>query len=77
MLIQTKDEVDEKKLMSVSLASNISEDFNEIIIGEEIKIKRNGENFILQTLNNDYDIIDFRKGDIKEIVLFKGEIINN
>ena len=90
VLIQTKDEVDEKKLMSVSLASNISEDFNEIIIGEEIKIKRNGENFILQTLNNnyllfvnyeklnnDYDIIDFRKGDIKEIVLFKGEIINN
>ena len=90
VLIQTKDEVDEKKLMSVSLASNISEDFNEIVIGEEIKIKRNGENFILQTLNNnyllfvnyeklnnDYDIIDFRKGDIKEIVLFKGEIINN
>ncbi|MDU4883607.1 ComEC/Rec2 family competence protein [uncultured Clostridium sp.] len=90
VLIQTKDEVDEKKLMLVSLASNISEDFNEIIIGEEIKIKRNGENFILQTLNNnyllfvnyeklnnDYDIIDFRKGDIKEIVLFKGEIINN
>lgn len=90
VLIQTKDEVDEKKLMSVSLASNISEDFNEITIGEEIKIKRNGENFILQTLNNnyllfvnyeklnnDYDIIDFRKGDIKEILLFKGEIINN
>ncbi|MDU4980408.1 MAG: hypothetical protein E6X14_13305 [Clostridium celatum] len=90
MLIQTKDEVDEKKLMSVSLASNVSEDFNEITIGEEIKIKRNGENFVLQTinnnyllfvnyekLNNDYDIIDFRKGDIKEIVLFKGEIINN
>ena len=90
VLIQTKDEVDEKKLMSVSLASNISDDFNEITIGEEIKVKRNGENFILQTLNNnyllfvnyeklnnDYDIIDFRKGDIKEIVLFKGEIINN
>ena len=67
--------------MSVSLASNISEDFNEITIGQEIKVKRNGENFILQTLNNnyllfvnyeklnnDYDIIDFRKGDIKEIV---------
>ncbi|WP_297713532.1 ComEC/Rec2 family competence protein [Clostridium sp.] len=90
VLIQTKDEVDEKKLMSVSLASNISNDFNEITIGEEIKVKRNGKNFVLQTLNNnyllfvnyeklnnDYDIIDFRKGDIKEILLFKGEIINN
>ena len=90
VLIQTKDEVDKKKLMSVSLASNISEDFNEIIIGEEIKIKRYGENYILQTinnkyllfvnyekLNNEYDIINFRKGDIKEIVVFNGEIINN
>ena len=90
VLIQTKDEIDEKKLMSVSLASNISDDFNEITIREEIKVKRYGENYILQTinnkyllfvnyedLNNDYDIIDFRKGDIKEIVLFKDDIINN
>ena len=90
MLIQTKDEVDENKLMAVSLSSNISEDFNEIIIEKEIKIKRYGENYILQTvnneyllfvnyenLNNDYDIIDFRKGDIKEIVIFENEIINN
>ncbi len=90
VLIQTKDEIDEEKLMAVSLASNISEDFNEITIGEEIKVKRYGENYILQTinnkyllfvnyenLNNEYDIIDFRKGDIKEIVVFNGEIINN
>ena len=76
--------------MAVSLSSNISEDFNEIIIEKEIKIKRYGENYILQTvnneyllfvnyenLNNDYDIIDFRKGDIKEIVIFENEIINN
>ena len=90
VIIQTKDEIDEKKLMSVSLASNISDDFNEITIREEIKVKRYGENYILQTvnneyllfvnyenLNNDYDIIDFRKGDIKEIVIFENEIINN
>ena len=90
VLIQTKDEIDEEKLMAVSLASNIYEDFNEITIGEEIKVKRYGENYILQTinnkyllfvnyenLNNEYDIIDFRKGDIKEIVVFNGEIINN
>ena len=90
VLIQTKDEVDENKLMAVSLSSNISEDFNEIIIEKEIKIKRYGENYILTTdkneyllfvnyekNNNDYDIIDFRKGDIKEIVIFENEIINN
>ena len=88
VLIQTKDEVDEKKLMSVSLASNISEDFNEITIGQEIKVKRNGENFILQTLNNnyllfvnyeklnnDYDIIDFRKGDIEEIIILNDKFL--
>ena len=61
-----------------------------LLLENKLKIKRNGENFVLQTINNnyllfvnyeklniDYDIIDFRKGDIKEIVLFKGEIINN
>lgn len=90
LLIQTKDEVDENKLMAVSLARNIYEDFNEIIIGKEIKVKKYGENYILQTLNNEYllfvnyedlnneyDIIDFRKGDIKEVLLFDDEIIND
>ena len=90
VLIQTKDEIDEEKLMAVSLASNIYEDFNEITIGEEIKVKRYGENYILQTinnkyllfvnyenLNNEYDIIDFRKGDIKEVMFFNDKIINN
>lgn len=90
LLIQTKDEVDENKLMAVSLARNIYEDFNEIIIGKEIKVKKYGENYILQTLNNEYllfvnyedlnneyDIIDFRKGDVKEVLLFDDRIINN
>ena len=90
LLIQTRDEVDENKLMAVSLARNIYEDFNEIIIGKEIKVKKYGENYILQTLNNEYllfvnyedlnneyDIIDFRKGDIKEVLLFDDEIIND
>lgn len=90
LLIQTKDEVDENKLMAVSLAKNIYEDFNEVIIGEEIKVKKYGENYILQTLNNEYllfvnyedldneyDIINFRKGDIKEVLIFDDEIIND
>lgn len=90
VLIQTKDEVDKEKLAMISLSDYIYEEIDEINIEKEIKIKRYGENYILQTvnneyllfvnyenLNNDYDIIDFRKGDIKEIVIFENEIINN
>ena len=90
VLIQTKDEVDNKKLMSISLANNIYEDFNEVNIKGKIKIKKYGENYILHTknnkyllfvnyekLNNEYDIIDFRKGDIKEVMFFNDKIINN
>ena len=90
VLIQTKDEIDEEKLMAVSLANNIYEDFNEVNIKGKIKIKKYGENYILHTknnkyllfvnyenLNNEYDIIDFRKGDIKEVMFFNDKIINN
>ena len=90
VLIQTKDEVDKEKLAMISLSDYIYEEIDEINIGKIVKLKKYGENYILQTvnneyllfvnyenLNNDYDIIDFRKGDIKEIVIFENEIINN
>ena len=61
----------------------------EINIGAEVKLKKEGQNYILQTANNqyllfvnyekidnEYDIIDFRKGDIKEIIVFNDNIIN-
>lgn len=90
VLIQTKDEVDKEKLAMISLSDYIYEEIDEINIGKIVKLKKYGENYILQTvnneyllfvnyesLNNEYDIIDFRKGDIKEIVIFENEIINN
>ena len=90
VIIQTKDEVDKEKLAMISLSDYIYEEIDEINIGKIVKLKKYGENYILQTvnneyllfvnyenLNNDYDIIDFRKGDIKEIVIFENEIINN
>ena len=90
VIIQTKDEVDKEKLAMISLSDYIYEEIDEINIGKIVKLKKYGENYILQTvnneyllfvnyesLNNEYDIIDFRKGDIKEIVIFENEIINN
>lgn len=90
VLIKTSDIIDEEKVMAISLADNIAEEVNEINIGKKVKLKKYGENYILKTvnneyllfvnyenLNNEYDIIDFRKGDIREIVVFDDEIINN
>lgn len=90
VLIQTKDEVDKEKLAIISLSDYIYEEIDEINIGKIVKLKKYGENYILQTVNSEYllfvnyeslnnenDIIDFRKGDLKEIKVFNDEIIIN
>ena len=72
------------------LSDKIIENVTEVTIGENIKLKECGENFILQTKNSqyllfvnyeksdyEYDIIDFRKGDIREVTVFNNTIINN
>ena len=66
------------------------ERLDKIKIDNKITLTKKGENYILTTdkneyllfvnyekNNNDYDIIDFRKGDINEITLFNDEVINN
>lgn len=90
VLIQTKESIDKEKLIAISLTNKIIEQFYEVNIGEKIKLKKSGENYILQTGRNEYllfvnyektsseyDIIDFRKGDIKEIILFNEKVIND
>lgn len=90
VLIQTKNLIDKEKLMAISLTNKIIDELHEIDIGRGIKLKKYGENYILQTVSNEYllfvnyekmssqyDIIDFRKGDIKEIMLFNDKVINN
>ena len=90
VIIKTKDIVDEEKLMAITLSDKIIENVTEVTIGENIKLKECGENFILQTKNSqyllfvnyeksdyEYDIIDFRKGDIREVTVFNNTIINN
>ena len=90
VIIKTEDIVDEEKLMAITLSDKIIENVTEVTIGENIKLKECGENFILQTKNSqyllfvnyeksdyEYDIIDFRNGDIREVTVFNNTIINN
>lgn len=89
LAIQTKNIVDKEKIKNITLSNKIIDELYEISIGEEIKLKKEGENYILKTNNKEYllfvnyeevdkvyDIIDFRKGDIKEITVFNNNIIN-
>ncbi|MCI9071159.1 MAG: hypothetical protein HFJ14_10980, partial [Clostridium sp.] len=81
--------VDKEKIKSITLSNKLIDELYEINIGGEIKLKKEGKNYILKTNNKEYllfvnyeevdggyDIIDFRKGDIKEITVFKDNIIN-
>lgn len=88
LAIQTKNIVDKEKIKSITLSNKLIDELYEINIGGEIKLKKEGKNYILKTNNKEYllfvnyeevdggyDIIDFRKGDIKEITVFKDNII--
>lgn len=89
VIIQTKDVIDKEKIMGTTLSNKLMDEVYEINIGAEVKLKKAGPNYILQTANNEYllfvnyekiddeyDIIDFRKGDIKEVTVFNDNIIN-
>lgn len=90
VLIQTKNIIDKDKVMAISLTNKIIDELYEVNVGGKIKIKKHGKNYLLQTLSNEYlifinyekitseyDIIDFRKGNIKEIILFNDKVIND
>ena len=90
VLIQTKEKIDEEKLKAICLTNRLVKGLNKIKIDNKISLVKDSENYILTTgkneyllfvnyekINNDYDIIDFRKGDINEIMLFNDEVINN
>ena len=66
----------------------IVKDLNKINIGNKIMLYKEKDNYILKTdkekyvlfvnyekINFDYDIINFRKGDINEINIFNGKVI--
>ena len=69
-------------------AKKLVKDLNKINIGNKIMLYKEKDNYILKTdkekyllfvnyekINFDYDIINFRKGDINEINIFNGKVI--
>lgn len=89
ILIQTKSLVDKVKLKKITMSDNIYKDFNEINIKNRIIIKKQGKNYKLETrekecllvvnkekINNGYDIIDFSKGELQEVIIFGDEVIS-
>ncbi|EKY22756.1 ComEC/Rec2 family competence protein [Clostridium celatum] len=88
VLIETSDYVDTEKLKRVTLADKIVRKVNRINIANEFVINGQGKNYILYTTNNkylllvnyekidwEYDIIDFRKGDIEEIIILNDKFL--
>ena len=77
-----------EKLKKITISNKIVKDLNKINIGNKIMLYKEKDNYILKTdkekyllfvnyekVNFDYDIINFRKGDINEINIFNGKVI--
>lgn len=88
IIIQTGEKINKEKLKKITNANKIVKDLNKINIGNKIIIYKDKNNYILKTnkekyllvvnyekINFDYDIINFRKGDINEINIFDGNVI--
>lgn len=88
-VILLKDKVDYKRAVSVFKPRDIYKEFEKTYIKEDCTLVRNGENFILDlgdrefTLllkdlkrESSYDIINFEKEKIREIMIFKDYIID-
>ncbi|WP_253197907.1 ComEC/Rec2 family competence protein [Clostridium gasigenes] len=88
ILITLKKDADFKRLEKICIANKIYNSPKNIKIGENIILRKNGDDFILQNLNkeyllkrwreknkSEYDIIDFSKGDFNEIIILKDEVV--
>ncbi|MEG2290775.1 MAG: ComEC/Rec2 family competence protein [Clostridium sp.] len=88
VLIGLKKDADFESLERICIANKVYKDFKNISIGEDITLRKSGENFILENLNNEYllirwkeknksqyDIIDFSKGDFDEVMIFKNKVL--
>ena len=88
IIVQTSEKVNEEKLKKITISNKIVKDLNKINIGNKIMLYKEKDNYILKTdkekyvlfvnyekINFDYDIINFRKGDINEINIFNGKVI--
>lgn len=88
ILITNKNPIDIKRLSKISHATHLYRDVDEIYIEDICNIKSKGQNYILyvndekyflkMTMNKyeseDCDIINFKDGKVKKIIIFQDQI---
>ncbi|WP_242969913.1 ComEC/Rec2 family competence protein [Clostridium chauvoei] len=88
MLLTLKKDIDLKKIKNISLANKVYKEGKFIKIGDNTYLKSKGKDFQLnnngkvyllalskQKSNSDYDIINFRRGDFDEIMIFSDKVL--
>lgn len=88
VLIQIKDNADKNKLKKITMTDKILTNVTEIRISKDIYVTKLGKNFELKTRKHRYillvnyekrheecDIIDFIKGDMQEVWIFKDKAV--
>lgn len=89
VLIQTKSIIDKIKLKRITMADKVYKEFFKINIGDNIRIRKESKNYILdidgkeymllvnkEKINGEYDIIDFSTGELQEVIIFDKKVIS-
>ena len=89
VLIQTKSIIDKIKLKRITMADKGYKEFFKINIGDDIRIRKESKNYILdidgkeymllvnkEKINGEYDIIDFSTGELQEVIIFDKKVIS-
>lgn len=89
VLIQTKSIIDKIKLKRITMADKVYKEFFKINIGDDIRIRKESKNYILdidgkeymllvnkEKINGEYDIIDFSTGELQEVIIFDKKVIS-
>lgn len=89
VLIQTKSIIDKIKLKRITMANKVYKEFFKINIGDDIRIRKESKNYILdidgkeymllvnkEKINGEYDIIDFSTGELQEVIIFDKKVIS-
>lgn len=89
VLIQTKSIIDKIKLKRITMANKVYKEFFKINIGDDIRIRKESKNYILdidgkeymllvnkEKINGEYDIIDFSTGKLQEVIIFNDKVIS-
>ena len=88
VIVQTARKINEEKIKSICMTNDIKKDIDKIYIGNNIIIENVDGNYILKVENkryilkvnynkikSKYDIIDFRNGNIRKVIVYSDNII--